>query len=90
MLPIQSISPSHRAQVITPCSTSQQQILSVTDRATLLFSVERIFMFFCCFFLLILCSVLRDLPDNTWDDGIDLPFYSAVFQYLSACPFSFC
>lgn len=45
------ISSSHRAQVITPCSTSLQQILSVTDRATLLFSVEGIFKLFCFFAL---------------------------------------
>lgn len=49
LLPIQSISSSHRAQVVTSCSTSLQQIVSVADKATLLFSVERIseFGFFC-------------------------------------------
>lgn len=48
---IPCISSSHRAQVITPCSTSLQQILSVTDRATLLFSVEEIFKLFFFFSL---------------------------------------
>lgn len=48
---IPCISSSHRAQVITPCSTSLQQILSVTDRATLLFSVEGIFKLFFFFSL---------------------------------------
>lgn len=48
---IPCISSSHRAQVITPCSTSLQQILSVTDRATLLFSVEGIFKLYSFFFL---------------------------------------
>lgn len=88
LLPIQSISSSHRAQVITPCSTSLQQILSVTDRATLLFSVERISKGF--FFLFDSFSVVKDLPDNTWGDGIDLTFYSAILQHFFGRPFSFC
>lgn len=42
---IQCISSSHRAQVITPCSTSPQQIISVTDKVTLFFSEKGFFFF---------------------------------------------
>ena len=88
LLPIQSISSSHRAQVITSCSTSLQQIVSVTDKATLLFSAERISVFFFFFFLTDSLSIVKDLPDGTWgrwywSDMLFRHFGTSLF--LSVC-----
>lgn len=64
------------AQVITSCSTSLQLIVSVTDKATVLFSAERIskalfsplFYLFTCLFCFVFdsLSVVKDLYDCMW------------------------
>lgn len=86
LLPIQSISSSHRAQVITSCSTSLRQIVSVTDKATLLFSLERISKVF----FLIPCLLWKICLVACGGNGIDLTYYSAILQHFCACPFAFC
>lgn len=90
LLPIQSISSSHRAQVITSCSTSLQQIVSVTDKATLLFSAERISVFFFFFSLLIRCLLWKICLMARGGDGIDLTCYSDILEHLCSCLFVFC
>ena len=64
LLPIQCISSSHRTQVIASCSTSPQQILSVADKAALLFFSWEHLSF--VFFILCSLSIVEDLPDGMW------------------------
>lgn len=81
--PVQSISSSHRAQVITSCSTSLQQIVSVADKATLLFSVERISKFFfsvwACVCVWISCLLWNICLMAHGGDVIDLTCCWAIF-----------